>query len=144
MKVLIGFLTFILILDCLFMMLLVLIQLPKKEAGLGTAFGSSTTDALFGAGTGNVLTKLTKYTAALFLGISMLLSVLITAEAKQPKGPGVDDVLRRRGTPAAVVTPPPVMTSNLVGPTPAMASNMMITMPSTNSGPSNAPPGMAQ
>ena len=55
--------------------LLVLVQLPKKEAGLGTAFGGGTTDALFGAGAGNVLTTLTKWCAILFLVLCLLLSM---------------------------------------------------------------------
>ena len=59
MSFLIGLLTFILVLDCLLLTLLVLMQLPKKEAGAGLAFGGSATDALFGSGTGNVLTKIT-------------------------------------------------------------------------------------
>ena len=58
MDILTKFLTVVLFLNCLFLILLVLVQLPKKEAGLGTAFGGGTTDALFGAGAGNVLTKL--------------------------------------------------------------------------------------
>ena len=57
MTFIIGFLTVILVLDCLVLILLVLIQLPKKEAGAGLAFGGAATDALFGAGSGNVLTK---------------------------------------------------------------------------------------
>ena len=55
----IGLLTVILVLDCLFLVLLILIQLPKKEAGAGIAFGGGATDALFGAGSGNALTKIT-------------------------------------------------------------------------------------
>ena len=76
MEILIGFITFILVLVCLFLMLLILIQLPKKEAGAGIAFGGSAADALFGAGSGNALTKLTKYSASAFLGIAVLLSFL--------------------------------------------------------------------
>ena len=76
MPLLISFLTFVLIVDCLLLMLLILVQLPKKEAGMGTAFGGGATDALFGAGTGNVLTKATKYCAALFLVLALVLSVL--------------------------------------------------------------------
>jgi preprotein translocase subunit SecG len=76
MSILIGILTFILVVNCLFMILLILVQLPKKEAGLGTAFGSSATDALFGAGTGNALTKLTKYCTVIFLALTLGLSIL--------------------------------------------------------------------
>jgi len=137
MKLLIGFLTFLLILDCLLMILLVLIQLPKKEAGLGTAFGGGATDALFGAGTGNVLTKITKYTAALFLGLSMLLSVLISGEVKQVKGPGIEDVLKRKAGAAGPVTSGLLMPSNQVGQaTSAVPLNLI--MPSTNRVMSNA------
>ena len=76
MSFLIGFLTFILVLDCLVLILLVLIQLPKKEAGAGLAFGGTATDALFGAGTGNVLTKITKYATAAFFILAMSLAFL--------------------------------------------------------------------
>ena len=75
MDILNKFLTVILFLNCLFLILLVLVQLPKKEAGLGTAFGGGTTDALFGAGAGNVLTKLTKWNAVLFLVLCLFLSL---------------------------------------------------------------------
>ena len=68
-------LTVVLFLNCLFLILLVLVQLPKKEAGLGTAFGGGATDALFGAGAGNVLTKLTKWNAVIFLFLCLFLSL---------------------------------------------------------------------
>ena len=144
MKLLIGFLTVLLILDCVLMMLLVLIQLPKKEAGLGTAFGSGATDALFGAGTGNVLTKITKYTAAFFLGLSLLLSIIITGEAKQDKGQGVDDALKRRTDAGALVAPAPLAGSNLVEQATAVATNLLLTLPSTNSVITNAAPAPAK
>ncbi|HYG33883.1 MAG TPA: preprotein translocase subunit SecG, partial [Clostridia bacterium] len=68
----IGLLTFIMVLDCLALVLLVLVQLPKKEAGAGLAFGGAATDALFGAGSGNVLTKITKYAAIVFFVLAVL------------------------------------------------------------------------
>jgi preprotein translocase subunit SecG len=76
MSLLIGFLTFVLVVNCLFLILLVLVQLPKKEAGAGLAFGAGAVDTLIGAGSGNALTKLTKYAAATFLGMAVLLAVL--------------------------------------------------------------------
>ena len=72
----IGFLTFLLVVDCLLLILLVLVQLPKKEAGLGQAFGGGATDALFGAGSGNALTKMTKYATAIFFVLTLSLSIL--------------------------------------------------------------------
>jgi len=76
MGFIIGLLTFFMVLDCFVLVLLVLIQLPKKEAGVGVAFGGAATDALFGAGSGNVLTKTTKYAAGIFFVLAFILSLL--------------------------------------------------------------------
>src|SRR5512139_3240761 len=76
MGFIIGLLTFILVLDCIVLVLLVLIQLPKKEAGAGLAFGGAASDALFGAGSGTVLTKVTKYTAGIFFVLAIFLSFI--------------------------------------------------------------------
>jgi preprotein translocase subunit SecG len=105
MTLLIGFLTLVLFLNCLVLALLILIQLPKKEAGLGLAFGSSATDALFGAGSGNALTKMTKYAAALFLALSMVLSMM-TAHRSRQSGRLLDQELQRKASAATVVPAP--------------------------------------
>jgi preprotein translocase subunit SecG len=76
MGFIIGLLTFILVVDCTVLVLLVLIQLPKKEAGAGLAFGGAASDTLFGAGSGNVLTKITKYAAGAFFVLAILLSLI--------------------------------------------------------------------
>jgi len=76
MSFFIGFLTVVLVLDSLLLILLVLIQLPKKEAGAGVAFGGGATDALFGAGSGNALTKITRYAATVFFSLALLISIL--------------------------------------------------------------------
>ena len=77
--VLIWLLTLAMVVDCVALVFLVLIQLPKKEAGAGLAFGGGATDALFGAGSGNVLTKITKYFAGGFFVLSIVLSLLWSA-----------------------------------------------------------------
>jgi preprotein translocase subunit SecG len=76
MAFLIGLLTLVMVADCLILIFLVLIQLPKKEAGAGLAFGAGATDALFGAGSGTVLTKITKYAATTFFVLAVVLSVM--------------------------------------------------------------------
>jgi preprotein translocase subunit SecG len=76
MGFLIGLLTVVMVLDCAALILLVLIQLPKKDAGAGLAFGGGATDALFGAGSGNVLTKITKYAAGTFFVLAVALSIM--------------------------------------------------------------------
>jgi preprotein translocase subunit SecG len=76
MGFLIGLFTVVMVLDCVALIFLVLIQLPKKDAGAGLAFGGGATDALFGAGSGNVLTKITKYAAGTFFILSVVLSLM--------------------------------------------------------------------
>ncbi|HSH95382.1 MAG TPA: preprotein translocase subunit SecG [Roseimicrobium sp.] len=85
MSLLIGILTALLVLTCLVLGLLVLIQLPKKEAGIGQAFGGGATDALFGAGSGNALTQTTKYAAGIFLGLCLIVSWLMMHQAHKGK-----------------------------------------------------------
>ena len=76
MGFIIGLLTVFLVLDCIVLVFLVLIQLPKKEAGAGLAFGGAASDALFGAGSGNVLTKITKYAATIFFVMTIFISIV--------------------------------------------------------------------
>src|SRR5436189_2087602 len=86
MGFLIGLLTFVMVLVCLVVIFLVLIQLPKKEAGAGMAFGGAATDALFGAGSGNVLTKITKYATIFFFVATLMLAVLNAQQRKSGGG----------------------------------------------------------
>src|SRR6185312_16675447 len=83
MLFLIILLSVAMVIDCVILVFLVLMQLPKKEAGVGLAFGGAATDALFGAGSGNFLTKATKYTAGIFFAFAILLSVLQNWRAHQ-------------------------------------------------------------
>jgi preprotein translocase subunit SecG len=71
-----GVLTFVLVINCLMLILLILVQLPKKDAGAGLAFGGGTADALFGAGSGNALTKITKWCTIIFLVLCVVLGYL--------------------------------------------------------------------
>jgi preprotein translocase subunit SecG len=76
MGFLIALLTVFMVLDCIVLVFLVLIQLPKKDAGAGLAFGAGATDALFGAGSGTVLTKITRHAATIFFVMALVLSLL--------------------------------------------------------------------
>ena len=79
MSFIVGILTFFLVINCIVLILLVLVQLPKKDAGAGMAFGGGTADALFGAGSGNALTKITKWATGIFLVLSLLIGHLETS-----------------------------------------------------------------
>lgn len=66
MTILIVVLTFLLVLVSLFLGLLVLVQKPRSDSGLGTAMGGGVAEATFGAETGNVLTRSTIVLAVAF------------------------------------------------------------------------------
>ena len=77
MTFVIGLLLTVQALTCLFLILIVLMQPSKADGGLGAAFGAGATDTLFGARTGNVLTKGTIWGATILFVTSVLLAILI-------------------------------------------------------------------
>ena len=130
MGLLIGFLTVLMVLDCIALIFLVLIQLPKKEAGMGTAFGGGATDALFGAGSGNALTMITKYAAGIFLVLSLTLSIL---NAQKVRGGGIGKKLKE--TPAATAPaslPPPAAKTATPAPALVPEAPPLLTTAATN------------
>ncbi len=76
MGFIIDVLTVLMVLLCGLLVLLVLVQLPKKETGASLAFGGTATETIFGAGSGTVLPKITKFCATLFFILAVLLSAL--------------------------------------------------------------------
>lgn len=122
----IYFLTAVLVLDCIFIVLLVLVQLPKKEAGMGQAFGGAATDALFGAGSGNVLTKATKWAAGIFFALAILLTIMSTYRSTGTSG-RLQQLMNENKPGAAVPEPTnaaltaPTNVLNLTAPTSAPA-----------------------
>lgn len=148
MSWIIGFLTFVLVINCLLLILLVLIQLPKKEAGMGTAFGGGATDALFGAGSGNALTKMTKYCSGVFFGLTLCLSVL-HAQNKKSGESEFEKALEANAPPAPALVVPsntvPTIDTNFSGLTNALtttnvASPASVPAPDAAVPPSPAPP----
>lgn len=99
MDILINLLSFGLVLICILLGLLVLIQLPKKEAGLGMAFGAGAVDTLLGAGGGSALTKITKWVGGIFLGLCLLLAWM---NNKRHNSSGVSNSVRNAAAAAVV------------------------------------------
>ena len=137
MVLLIWLFTAVMVVDCAVLVLLVLIQLPKKEAGAGLAFGGGATDALFGAGSGNVLTRITKYAAGAFFILAIVLSMMqsyvhhrarssFLSEMEKP-GHAVAPAAAPATTPAPAaapaVTPAPTTNSGLLT-TPVESTNL--------------------
>jgi len=126
-------LTAFLVLDCLLLGLLILVQLPKKEAGVGMAFGGGAADALFGAGSGNALTKLTKYTAGIFFALVVLLSILNTHQQNSPAARLSRETERlKQEKLQAPVTPAPAEVSAAPATNSAFTINMHSTAPDSN------------
>jgi len=104
MSFVIAFLTFILFLVCLLVCLLILVQLPKKEAGMGTAFGADAAVAMFGAGSGNALTRMTKYTTGTFLVLCVLLTWM-NAYANRSRGSAIERELTQSAAASSASSP---------------------------------------
>jgi preprotein translocase subunit SecG len=119
MGFLIGLLTVVMVLDCSILILLVLIQLPKKDAGAGVAFGGAATDVLFGAGTGNVLTKVTKYAAGGFFVLALLLSVLQRVHSSRTSSAFQEGLTKARPAATMPAAPAPATPAPTPSTTPA-------------------------
>jgi preprotein translocase subunit SecG len=131
MSFFIGVLTFFLVVNCLVLILLVLVQLPKKDAGAGLAFGGGAADALFGAGSGNALTKITKWAAGIFFALAVIIGVL-QSNSHQANTSGFEKQLQQIQTQTPAATPPPAATS-----APSVPGNNLISLPATAN--TNAP-----
>lgn len=73
MSILIGILTFILILISVLLILIVLAQKAKSDGGMGSAMGGGMAEAAFGADTNNVLSKGTINLAIAFFVLAFIL-----------------------------------------------------------------------
>ncbi len=106
MGILLGILTFILILVSLFLILIVLMQ-KSKDGGMGAALGGGAAEAAFGADTTNVLSQATKYSAILFFVLTLGLylgRIYEHKHAKEAAGSALPTI-------AAPATPPATTTS---------------------------------
>lgn len=109
-----GLLTFVLVINCLMLIGLILIQLPKKDAGAGLAFGAGAADALFGAGSGNALTMITKWATVAFLVICVALGLMLDKQnSKGDAAAFAKQLLQKQSqapaaAPAAPAVVPPV------------------------------------
>jgi protein translocase SecG subunit len=129
MSLLIAFLTVLLVVSCIFLILLVLVQLPKKEAGAGLAFGAGAVDTLIGAGSGNALTTITKYATGVFLGLSVLIAV-INSHRHETSSRSLQEELARKSSAASVL---PTTTAPVTAPATGALSNRPAQVPAATS-----------
>jgi preprotein translocase subunit SecG len=105
-----GVLTFFLVINCALLILLILIQLPKKDAGAGLAFGGGAADALFGAGSGNVLTKVTKWSTIIFFALALFLGYLQSRVHNQGSASDFENQLQQKQQTQMPMTAPQPLT----------------------------------
>ena len=127
--------------DCVFLVFLVLLQLPKKEAGAGMAFGGAATDALFGAGSGNVLTKITKYVAGIFFGLAILMALIAGHRPPSDAAALMQTVLQRSAAPSAPPSQPASSAPSGTAPASTPPGGALLQLPNdASAAPSNAAP----
>ena len=109
MSIVLGILTFILILVSVFLVLIVLMQ-KSKDGGIGSALGGGAAEAAFGADTNKVLVQATKYSAILFFVLAFLLYLGRIYERKAEKGAagGALPTITAPAAPAAATPAPAV------------------------------------
>jgi preprotein translocase subunit SecG len=140
MSFIVAVLTFFLVINCALLILLILIQLPKKDAGAGMAFGGAAADALFGAGSGNVLTKVTKYSTVVFFALALILGYLQNRVHNQGSVLEFEKQVQQKQMQRPVSTPQPVTPP--VSQTAAAPTNDLLSLPL--SAPTNAPEAPTQ
>ena len=140
-----GILTVLLVLNSLVLILLVLIQLPKKDAGAGMAFGGGAADALFGAGSGNVLTKITKYATVIFFVLALFLGYFQDQLHNKNSSSAFEKQVQQKQTETPVALPPSLPAASTSTAPPAAGTNNLLSVPLTTPGtapatiPSNPP-----
>jgi len=141
MSFIVAVLTFFLVINCALLILLILIQLPKKDAGAGMAFGGAAADALFGAGSGNVLTKVTKYSTIIFFGLALVLGYLQNRVHNQGSVLEFEKQVQQKQQTQMPVSAPPPVTPPVSQPA-AAPTNDLLSLPL--SAPTNAPAAPTQ
>jgi preprotein translocase subunit SecG len=131
----IGILTALLVFNCLLLILLVLIQLPKKDAGAGMAFGGGAADALFGAGSGNALTKITKYATVIFFVLALFLGYLQDQVHNGNSASAFEKQVQQKQMETAPAAQQPAVPT--ASPLPATGTNSLLSVPLTT--PETAP-----
>jgi preprotein translocase subunit SecG len=105
MSLLIGILTFVLVITSLFLVMVVLMQRAKTDGGMGSAMGGGSMESTFGAETGNVLSGATIKAAIVFFVCSFTLYLAHIYQAKHHDA--ADSRLPTVAAPATLPAPSP-------------------------------------
>jgi preprotein translocase subunit SecG len=104
------------------------------------AFGGAAADALFGAGSGNVLTKVTKYSTIIFFGLALILGYLQNRVHNQGNVLEFEKQVQQKQMQTPLSAPQPVTPP--VSQPAAASTNDLLSLPL--SAPTNAPAAPTQ
>ena len=133
LSILLGVLTFALIVVSIFLILVVLAQKSKSDGGVGAAMGGGMAEATFGADTSNVLSKMTIWAAVLFFGLSLALYMGRLYEARPDRSGGALPVISGSPAPGSSALPalPPPAASTATAPALPAANSPAPAVPAT-------------
>jgi protein translocase SecG subunit len=87
----ISLLTFILVCASIFVVLVILMQKPSANAGMGSSLGGGAAESAFGSDTTKVLTKWTVSGVVIFFTVAFALSMLhIGVNCRAKRDPGIN------------------------------------------------------
>ena len=115
MNFLLGFGIVALVLLSLFIILVVLMQRPSANAGMGSTLGGSAAEQAFGSDTGNILTKATVWGTIIFFVLCMSL-FLGTQKRVASEKKALEDLAPESGVEASVTPVPSLILSKPAGP----------------------------
>ncbi len=99
-SILIGLFTLVLVIACILLVLVILMQRPNANAGMGAALGGGMAEGAFGGEAGNVLTKATvKLTIIYFvLSASLYLGYIYATggSSNEPTAPSISALVEQK------------------------------------------------
>jgi preprotein translocase subunit SecG len=143
MSLVIGILTFVLVITSLFLVMVVLMQRAQSDGGMGRAMGGGSMESTFGAETNNVLSGATIKAAIVFFVVSFVLYLAHIYQVKHHDGvegklptinaPASTSAMPMPMTPAAGLStssgPTPIKTAPSAGPVPVPSSSATSSVP---------------
>ena len=94
MTIIIAIFSFVLVLLCLFTLLVVMVQKPKGDGGMGAALGGGSMEAALGAETSSLLTRITIYAVIGFFVLTFGLYLGNLSSMKGETEEGRESILR--------------------------------------------------
>ncbi|HWA86321.1 MAG TPA: preprotein translocase subunit SecG [Opitutus sp.] len=120
MNIVLGVLTFLLIVVSFFLCVVILMQRAKNDGGMGAALGGGMAESAFGADTSNVLSKATINLSIAFFGLAVLLSLGRVYQRDHVSASG--EALPTINVPATTAKPQTTSSAPVTMPSPAQSA----------------------